>query len=316
MRSDELSKELRSLEQCKARLRLIGNWTAVHFIMLGFFGLQIFPVQGYADPVTATNHLDAKEVERALKWIGPASKSPDEPWFVCLRLRGAHLLYQSKLFGIQARYRSWTAEWRRHRPQGYATDEGVGLITDQELASLFVRLESVAAKASLTHSDVDQLPPCDPDIEDRRVEKSPHELVAELWLRRPPSLEEGPKWRLWTFLDPHLQTAQAPREMIDLIERQIYAVAEEQIDLDLLLSPGQSGSLYLQVSQASEVWVDGVYRGRWPSVNPIKLSEGKYHLRVAPLDRRYDSVVFEDLEVLADKKTKFGVELELSQRED
>ena len=278
-----------------------------------------------------SSHTVAKQsalpphLKGVLKWVAPTVQSEDDPWFVCLRLRGPHSLYISKVYGIQARYRSWTAEWRRHRPNGYQSDEGVGLITDQELARLWFDLESASSTGQYPSLETVKAPPCDLDIDESRTplpKQDPQkneddtEIVAEIWLRRPPKEREKITWRKWTFFNPHLLTDHIPRNMIRLIEDQIRAVAPESIDLDLLLSPGQSGSLYLQVSQASEVWVDGVYRGQWPSVNPLKLSEGKYHLRVAPLDRRYAPVSFDDLEVLADKKTKFKVELELNETEE
>lgn len=287
----------------------------------------LLPFTLLALTVVLPNYTSAEELEeqagqrlspvkRALKWIEPASRSQEEPWFLCLRLRGTHLVYTHKIYGIQARYRSWTAEWRRHRPKGYSVDEGVGLVTDQEVASLYVKLNESAESAELPHQDTHIAPPCDPDVEERSAVKRHHELIADIWLRRPASAESRLEWRHWRLANPHLALDETPRAMINLIEDQIRAVAEQRVDLDLLLSPGQSGSLYLQVSQASGVWINGVYRGQWPSVNPVKLSEGKYHLRVVPLDERFASVQFEDLEVLADKKTKFKVELEFNDQEE
>ena len=57
--------------------------------------------------------LTNMNTQQRLKWVGSPVGKGDEPWFVCLVLRGSSLLYTTKLYAIQARHQSWTAEWRR-----------------------------------------------------------------------------------------------------------------------------------------------------------------------------------------------------------
>jgi hypothetical protein len=257
-----------------------------------------------------TAHTSSLSPPPISQWISQAAFGQMEPWFVCLRLSGARSLYIAHVYAIQARYRSWTAEWRRHRPEGYPTDEGVGLVTDRELTGLYTQLMSHSDRQKISYTETLINPPCSVESIGAEHAHGEQEYLAELWLRQP-SLKGGtPVWRYWSFINPHLRPEGQAREMIKLIKNLVTSVAIEGSDLDLLLSPKESGSLYLTVNHPSRVWLNGVYYGQWPSVSPIKLAEGLYELKVAPIDPRWESVVYSGLEVLAEKKTKFKVEIE------
>jgi hypothetical protein len=247
--------------------------------------------------------------QQRLKWVGSPVGKGDEPWFVCLVLRGSSLLYTTKLYAIQARHQSWTAEWRRHRPKPYQSDEGVGLVTTNELAQLHGRLENLAQNAHLKATITLTPPKCE-ELPHYKQSHAKHEYMADVWLRKASTDQALYQWSHWTFIDPHLDIEQSANQMIKDIIDLVTMVAEEREDLDLLLTRKERGHLILKVTAPSRVWINGVFHGEWPSSYPIMLAPGLYQVQVKPLNPTQSPVIFEGLEITAETKTKFKVEVE------
>ena len=69
-------------------------------------------------------------------WIKEPSSGDEELPLVRLIFEGSRYVFVNQRYEIQARYRSWTAYWRRARPKGFEEDEGIGLVTKDEIQSL------------------------------------------------------------------------------------------------------------------------------------------------------------------------------------
>ena len=294
--------------------------------------------------VVITKQLSLSNVE---KWIGSPVGTQRLPWFVCVRMQGPSLMYKAKVYAIQARYQSWTAEWHRFRPQPYPSDNGVGLVTTKELAQLYLDVQRLATQSPIAYEDQNQVPPCGPEIYEGKVEKprdskiNPKrhksrkrhksqqrtkrstmaaqstkaklkaELLVDLWLlSQNSSLASNQTWHHWKFIDPHLSIEQEPQLMVNRVIELITKVAPEDEDSDRLIKSKDSGILLLTVTAPSKVWLNGVYHGIWPSSRPVYLSTGQYQVHVVPLDPNFSSITFEGLEMSAGVKTKFKVEVE------
>ena len=286
-------------------------------------------------------NLDQKKLKRIENWIGSPVGTQRSPWFVCVRMQGSSLVYKAKVYAIQARYQSWTAEWHRFRPQPYPSDDGVGLVTTKELAQLYINIQDLAMQGKLQHQVQTQAPPCGAELYENILhtkgknksnsEKTKHkqsselatkkkfknrskqqfELRLDLWLlKQHTNKTTGEAWQHWQFFDPHLSLDQHPQLMIQQVVDLITKVAPEGVDSDRLIQTQDSGTLLLTVTAPSKVWLNGVYHGLWPSSRPIYLATDDYRVHVVPMDQNLSPITFEGLELSAGVKTKFKVEVE------
>ena len=280
----------------------------IHFLLM-LIGIILVNGSSFAKnlpmPLSAQSMQPTQE---KLEWVGSPVGKQGEPWFVCLIISGSRLTYTSKIYAIQARNQSWTAEWRRHRPKPFKMDEGVGLVTTYELAQVHEKLEQLAQQTGLATQITESSPPCDLDRPQRRTKQS--EYLAEIWLRRKDPKQKKYTWSYWSLNHPHLTVDQTANLMIQSISSLVDQVAEEAEDLDGLLTSKDSGLLLLTVTAPSQVWLNGVNHGQWPRTHPLRLAPGVYQVRVKPNRSSQNEVVFEGLEIAAGTKTKFKVEVE------
>ena len=329
-------------------LRLMVDPFLIRKLTLGFACFVACIQLTYASPnLNEKDTIKAKQLALSdvEKWIGSPVGTQRLPWFVCVRMQGMSLMYKAKLYAIQARYQSWTAEWHRFRPQPYPSDDGVGLVTTKELAQLYVNLQRLAAQKPATYKAQTRIPPCGPELYEEKVKKSfdsrmksngsskyikynkkakrqrkaallnkakaKAELVVDLWLLSKSSpLSSNQTWQNWKFIDPHLSLEQEPQLMVNQVIELITKVAPENEDSDRLIKTKDSGTLLLTVTAPSKVWLNGVYHGLWPSSQPVYLATGHYRVHVVPLDSNISPITFEGLEMSAGVKTKFKVEVE------
>ena len=292
--------------------------------------------------LSLVNVIHADETRSPIKagpWsalqVTPPDHVQDEPWLICLLTEGPHLIYTAQLYTVQSRYRSWTVDWRRYRPQGYVHDEEVGLITTLRLQRSLDQILGYARQYQLKPRLTSMPPPCSTEeIEQRPIslnhQDSPS-ITTRLWVLSPHTTSAtsmkrgryldnlsgkelnksvGYRWYFWHFDDPHLQSQSGPRELIKIVQQLVHQAAPDQNHLDRLLKLDERGILILKVSQPSTVWINGVYHGRWPSRQVIYLPEDYYTIHVAPLDSHYEPVSYEEVEILAGRQTTFRIEVE------
>lgn len=290
---------------------------------------------------------DKDQLEAIEQWIGSPVGMQRAPWFVCVRIQGSSLMYKAKVYSIQARYQSWTAEWHRFRPHPYPSDHGVGLVTTKELATLYAQIQSLATQGQVQYELTTQTPPCGAELYEtaqinglplqaqmssstksaikkrarhlkyrhrkrksrkRSIEQT-NELLVDIWLLNKDKANTR-SWQHWHLLDPHLKLDQHPQLMMKKVIELVNNVAPEGADTDRLIQAQETGILLLNVTAASKVWLNGVYHGLWPSSQPIYLAPDDYQVHVVPLDSNISPITFEGLEISAGVKTKFKVEVD------
>ena len=124
------------------------------------------------------------------------------------------------------------------------------------------------------------------------------------------SIPSRREWYQWRFDNPHLAVETTQRDLIHMVKKLVHSSAPPQEDVDRLLKSAERGSLILKVSQASSVWINGVYYGASTSLRLIYLPDGHYSIHVVPFDTNYEPISYEDVEVLAGRQTTFKILVE------
>lgn len=242
--------------------------------------------------------------------------SPQSGWALCLLLEGPRLIYTAQIFGVQSRYGSLSAEWRNHRPKGFPTDDEVGLITEAELTETMRTLQKNLSQSTLQSSWDLTPPPCDVGMVEQRPLASStdgQELSAEIWISAERAKHQTGivhrGWAHWRIKNPHLMSSHV-LDVLDTIRALIYRGASPRADVDRLMHPSEQAKLQLKVEREAKIWIDGVYMGIWPSTQLIPLTSGHYTIKAVSLAQPEVSVVYEEVEVLAGRLTRFEIRLE------
>ena len=69
-------------------------------------------------------------------WVNKAEKGDETTPILCVLIEGARFPFVEQKYIIQSRYHSWMGYWRRARPTGFPHDEGIGLLTQDEVRAM------------------------------------------------------------------------------------------------------------------------------------------------------------------------------------
>ena len=302
-------KELKRLSRSNNYISLSGLYLAVGLLLLAE------SAQGQASHeidvgLQTSLHSATSDYQKLTR---PKVRSRGE-WFLCLIIEGPRLLYRAEVYGVQPRYRSWNLEWRRHRPQEYPTDEGIGLISSADLGQLAQVIMTLTQLHGLTPEVTDTPPPCHSSQVSARplIGDQSHspEIIASLWLERMDSQSKLlPQWHFWKLNNPHLGS-EGMNEVLDQIKAKVRTSDDSWNDFDHMLLPSERGHLYLKVSHPANILIDGVLIGQWPMEYHIPLPEGDYHIEARPIAPDLTPQQFDGIEVLRGKRTRFTITLE------